>query len=126
MEVLANHRVLVFDQQLYKNKPRGSDVQVVRNSSYDSKCHADGDKRIKDNYQYLEQRIQFNRLKTQVSQADQAVRTKNRFTKKDFSFGKLEMPKTPQIKATPIAIAGNASANVTEARVRTTAKSIFD
>lgn len=121
MTVLANHDLLVFDQSLHKAKPREEDVQVVRNSSFDVQHTETTDPKLKDNYEYLERKIQFSRMKNQIEKQNQAIR--NKFSKKDFSFGKLNMPATQQIKSGPIVIGIQ---NSSQTGSRMTSKSIFD
>lgn len=100
IQVLSNYELTIYDQELANRGRRHSDVDVIRNSSFYSNAEAHvNDKKLQDNYQYLEHQIKFNRL---VNRQVAAKKTGSRFTKKDFSFGKLQMSKPQPINTVPI------------------------
>lgn len=102
LQVLSNSDLLVYDQELAKRNPRNFEVNYHRNSSFD--CKADKyqhDIRLQNNYEYLEKEIQFNRLKTRELTAQ---KTKPKFNRKDFSFGKLQIPGQQPLSKTPIIV----------------------
>lgn len=88
VSVLGNYNRLIFNQELYKVAHRKEEVRIIDNSVFGSIA----DRQTKDNYEYLERHIAFNRVKDQA-QSTLAALTLRKYCKRDFNFGRVTLPK---------------------------------
>jgi len=96
VEVLGKADALIYDQKLYKNPPRKTEeTPVIANST----VKEISDPLTKNNYEELEKIIGLNRLKAQAKTAQQFF---GRYSKRDFNFGRFELPKVDPVRESAI------------------------
>lgn len=96
VDVLRMADTLIYDQKLYKNPTRRTEeTPVIANST----IKEISDQLTKNNYNNLEKIINLNRLKVQAKTSQQFF---GKYNKRDFNFGRIELPKIETVRESAI------------------------
>ena len=96
VEVLNRADSMIYDQKLYRNPQRKTEeTPVIANST----VREISDPLTRNNYEELEKIIGLNRLKVQAKTSQQFF---GKYSKRDFNFGRIELPKIEAVRESAI------------------------